>query len=104
MKPITKYILVLLKRWNAKGYSPRSINTGSCMIFAGELKKRFSSGKKLWGDDCRSMFKTNVPRWGHCFFKYRGKFYDSEAKNGKLYPDDLPYYKRESSFHKRFKR
>ena len=90
---VTSYIIHgLLVKWNRLGYSAMSINTGNCDEFAADLEQRFPEGRAVWGDEIPKAFKGRGDHSGHCFFKFKSRYYDSEAPLGVKRPDDLPYY------------
>ena len=93
-KDITKVIRRLIRKWNKMGFSPQAINCGNCDEFAQEIRDACGCGNTIWGCDNKHLFRTSVDIEGHCFFMYRGYFYDSECKNGVGHPDLLPYYLR----------
>jgi len=95
MNKITAKIHSMLKRYNKKCISPFSINCGNCDIFAQELQEAFPRGRMIWGEDWPEVFTTKVDPFGHCFFKYGKKYYDSESPYGEASPSDLQYYKRQ---------
>lgn len=99
---ISSAIRRLLVKWDKKGFSPSSINTGHCNHFAIQLENKFYLGRAIWGCDYPEYFKTKVDPSGHCFFKYGKKFYDSESPNGVLYPDELKYYQRSKKVDKQY--
>jgi hypothetical protein len=98
-KNITKIIKRLVRKWDRRGYSPLSINTGNCDDFANDIVDACKCGQAIWGEDIGRLFK-NVDPFGHCFFMYRGYFYDSEMPQGTNNPQNLPYYKRIINFKK----
>jgi len=95
---VTNYIYYLRKKWDKLGYSRRSINTGQCENFARDLKKKFPEGKAIWGDDYPELFINGVDNVGHCFFEFKGRYYDSECSSSVKFPEHLPFYRRSLSF------
>lgn len=91
---VTAFIYRLLRSWNRKGYSPMSINCGDCDSFAQDLLTKFPEGQMFWGDEIPKQFRTDVDPEGHCFFKFKGRYYDSESPKGVSCPDQLHYYLR----------
>lgn len=62
------------------GVDDDEINHGMCEDFAYDLKVIMGEGEVLWADE---MPGGNWDEHGaHAFFKYRGRFYDSEAPDG----------------------
>ena len=94
MKDITTAIKERLRYYDGMGYSPYSINCGICDEFAQDLQSIFPSGEAIWGEDSPELFVTDDVPMGHCFFKYKEKYYDSESIYGENIPDNLNYYKR----------
>ena len=93
-KRIKSQILILIDKWNKKGYSPFAINHGSCMEFSQELCKLFPKARQHCGEEWPSDFKTDVDPYGHCYTKIGSLFYDAEAPDGVKSADQLPFFKR----------
>ena len=91
MSSISRHIKKLLKtRWSY--CKPIEINNGNCDWFALDIADKFPEGESVWGDDIEEMFNSNDEAWGHCFFVYKGKYYDSECPKGVDHPTKLPFY------------
>jgi len=91
---VVKIVKRLIKKWDKMGYSPYSINCGNCDSFAQEILDQCPQGDIMWGEDVPKFFITKVDPLGHCFFKFKGYYYDSETPLGTRYPDGLKYYQR----------
>jgi len=88
----------MIGHWSRQGFSPISINSGSCSSFAKRLEQIFPDGQAIWGNHCAHSFKSNVETEGHCFFYYKQKYYDAESPKGEIFPDDLQYYRRAKKY------
>lgn len=68
------------------------INNGKCDIWAEEVNKKFPQTQFMTTPE---YYLYNC-RWavGHCWLKYRGKHYDSEATHGVKNWKNLPIFKR----------
>lgn len=103
-KEIKNIILLLVEIWEAKGYTPYSINSGCCEDFAMELTDAIKESPTLnhgdycmmWGEEYPELFEKVCPR-GHCFVRYNNRYYDSEAPYGVTNPSLLLLYKRNVS-------
>ena len=92
---ITRVIRRLIKKYEVKYYlTPFTINCGDCDSFAQDLLTEFPEGQMFWGDEIPKQFRTDVDPEGHCFFKFKGRYYDSESPKGVPSPDQLHYYLR----------
>lgn len=97
-------ILRLLPKWEAKGYTPYSINSGCCEDFAMELIEAIETSPTLkhgdycmmWGEEYPELFENVCPR-GHCFVRYNDMYYDSESTFGVINPEKLLLYIRNGS-------
>jgi len=95
---ITNIIEQLLRKWDKLGYSPQAINNGNCEEFAMDIQEIAKTGQVIWGEDYPELFKTNVDKWGHCFYRFRGYCFDSETIKGVKNPDNLKYYLRSKKY------
>jgi len=93
-KRVAKAIQSELEDWCGRGYSPASINTGCCGIFAEKLEELFPKGTALWGNHHPELFPEGFDNDGHCFFALDGFYFDSECPEGASSPHLLPYYQR----------
>jgi|APSaa5957512622_1039677.scaffolds.fasta_scaffold00102_40 hypothetical protein len=73
------------------GADPYAINNGLCEEFADALVNRLGPGAVT---ECAEL---DSPLAGHCWVRYLGRVYDSEAPTGVDYPWELPLYRRMST-------
>lgn len=88
---ISQYICQLVKDF---GQHPYDINNGNCSEFAQEVETKFPEADGLWDDFEPDLFPNESEVVGHCFIRYKGKYYDAEEPYGVKLPNLLPIYLR----------
>jgi hypothetical protein len=88
---ITDIILECLESFKKNGCTAKSINDGKCDHFALAVQAKFPKAA-LWYDH----IKYETPGgFSHCYLRYKGLCYDSEAVQGVKKMSQLPFYQRE---------
>ena len=76
------------KMVKSSGRSAKTINSGSCGVFAYQLHKKLPGSKVKASHEHKSVFP------GHEWVYHKGKHYDAESPEGVKRPKDLHYSKR----------
>jgi hypothetical protein len=80
---ITEAIDVLVKLWKELfDSSAAGVNFGDCEWFAEEVCGLVPGAEAFWGDELTGVNEDTDDYAYHCFVRYNGRYYDSEAPWG----------------------